>query len=146
MGVGGVLGHNAGCEIPQWNGKFGTHLFDGDKTGGFHHRGMFFRSSKSRVVKITYYEKSNLWKGAFNAKVRIGGKKGKTKNSTFFPDSWSRVQVKQEVNEALFEALNSGSYVKTGKFIGYSSRGRPIEFYLRKGKPITAYPKIGDFQ
>jgi len=49
----------------------------------------------------------------------------------------------KEVNEALYQAMDSGSYKKTGLFVGYSSANRPIKFYLRNGRPITAYPDIG---
>ena len=141
VGRDGVLGHNAGCEPPQWGGKLYEHIFNGENGKGFHHRGSFFYG-KSKVLHINYKVTSGKWKGAYHAdKVRIYDT-GRIKESTFFPDSWTKARVIKEVNTAYLNALSKGKV--SGKVVGKSINGYPIEMIIdpKTRGLVTAYPKL----
>ena len=139
VGLGGVLGHNAGCEVPQWNGKLYEHIFHGENGKGFHHRGSI-RRPKSKILRISRKVTSGKWKGAYHAdKVKIYDT-GRIKESTFFPDSWTRSKVMDEINTAYINALLHGR--TNGLVIEKSKNGYPIEMIINVKGLVTAYPKL----
>jgi len=142
VGEGEVLNHNQGvCEFAQFTEKSLEHIFKGNKTGGFHHRAGGMNPGSSRVLSVSSKNASGKWKGAYEAKVEIcdNGKCIK-KDSTFFPDSWSKSRVQAEIRAAYMEAASRGK--SNGLIVGKSSNGYPISIFVRNGEIVTAYPKF----
>ena len=127
-------------QVTKWNGKLGTHIFDGDKNGGFHHRG-FFSRSKSKVLKVQSLVTSGRWKGAYRAKVQIHPSGQIKNNNSFFSDSWGRSRVIKEVNEAYYDILEKSNSLG-GIHVGISKNGYSIGIFIRNKKVITVYPKF----
>ena len=91
-----------------------------------------------KVVKISKRKKNGIYKGT----VQYVDKNGKvhTKDSTFFPDSWSRKMVKEEVNTAYYRAMMRGQ--TSGKVRAKGKRGLTVEMQMRDGVVISAYPIV----
>ena len=56
VGVGGVLGHNAGCRPPDtgtWNHIFRGEISSGGKITGYHHRMLGIDRGLIKLVKVT---------------------------------------------------------------------------------------------
>lgn len=91
-------------QSPQINVK---HIFHGEinqrgRAVGFHHRGAIGHQGRARVGQII--DPLNA-QGIYRAQVEIYDPKrgrwiSKGDPSTFFPDSWSRAQVLDEVRRA----------------------------------------------
>jgi len=144
IGDGLTLAHNANrCQpltIPQSRLR---HLFDGDATGGFHHRAGGLTPSGRKVLRITDRGTGKL-RGVYRAKIQIceGGRCFK-KSSTVFPDSWSKSRVQAEITQAYNEFIvkNNGKS-PAESFVGKSTNGFPIEMRVRDGRLVTAFPKL----
>ena len=144
VGEDEVLAHNSGvCKPLLFSNKSISHLFSGNKTGGFHSRPLGVNPSTANVINIKRKIMIGRWKGAYSASVRIcpaGGKCFK-KTSSFFPDSWSRSRIKAEINTAYLDALSKGK--SNGLILGRSSTGGQIEMVVKpNGELVTAYPKF----
>lgn len=62
---------------------------------------------------------------------------GKTKFSTFFPDSWNRVDVINSIKEVRGRV----EFSKAGWYTGKTNSGMPIKMWLNdKGVVNTAFP------
>jgi len=145
-----VLAHNATVCTPLfWSSRSADKLFygvvEGGKAKGFHHRPGGLDPDSARLIRKSTVVDSGKWTGAYKAKVEIcesGQCYKKTDESTFFPDSWSRSRVQNEVTSAYNNALVSfGGKVPPGGFVSKSSNGYPI-FIVTKpdGELVTAYP------
>ncbi len=100
-----VLVHNAdGCKLSD--DEIG-HILDGDSDGGFHFRenGIDPPGGTSIVIKKRPpsnlgIKKGNPWEAEqpYKAKVEVNGQ---VKDSTFFPDSWTRDKVIKNIETAI---------------------------------------------
>ena len=138
MGVGGVLGHNA-CRAPDtrtWNHIFRGDISPGGTISGYHHRMFGWDKGSIKLINITKRGKKGVYGGIIEY-IQNGSHK---KYSTFFPNSWSPKVVKEEVNTALFNALNSGQ--TSGYVRAKGKRGVLIEMIISDGIVKTAYPII----
>ena len=120
------------------------HIFHGEinqkgRAVGFHHRGLIGHQRRARVVQIT---KPPNAQGLYEAEVEIydpnrGRWIMKPTPSTFFPDSWSRTQVVNEIRGAFKNRI----FTSGEKWRGISPSGLTIEGYLdNAGNINTAYP------
>jgi hypothetical protein len=131
-----------------------AHIFHGEinaagKAVGFHHRGSSIGSSLyARIRPGTSVEQAvgnQGTHGVVRAKVDVwDGQRWvqKTSNSgysTFFPDSWSRTEVLNQVKAAYENRIMS---LPSGRWVGVSPRGVVIEGYADFGANSirTAYP------
>ena len=121
------------------------HIFHGEinqigRAVGFHHRGSIGHQRYTRIRRIT---KPRNAQGVYEAEVELydpnrGGWIIKPTRSTFFPDSWSRAQVLDEIRGA----FNNRTFTSGKKWNGISPSGLKIEGYLdNAGNINTAYPK-----
>ncbi|MDK2126921.1 RHS repeat-associated core domain-containing protein, partial [Parachitinimonas caeni] len=115
---------------------------NGLKAVGFHHRGSIGSDSGARITRITDAPNAQ---GIYRAKVEIkdptsGQWVTKSASSTFYPDSWSRARVLEEIKSAYADALATGQVVGD-KFTGTSCSGVKIEGFMDgNGVLDTAYP------
>ena len=120
------------------------HIFHGEinqkgRAVGFHHRGLIGHQRRARVVQIT---KPPNAQGVYEAEVEIydsASRRWITKPtpSTFFPNSWYRAQVVDEIGGAFKNRI----FTSGEKWRGISPSGLTIEGYLdNAGNINTAYP------
>ncbi|MCW6087704.1 EndoU domain-containing protein, partial [Clostridium sporogenes] len=108
------------------------HIFHGNTNwkglpSGYHKASIM---SKAKISNVSNPDKF----GVYKATVEM---KGKTKFSTFFPDSWSRVDVINSIKEA-YRGIKLD---KAGWYIGKTSSGMEIKMWLNdKGLVNTAFP------
>ncbi|MGG4346633.1 EndoU domain-containing protein, partial [Paenibacillus lautus] len=112
-----------------------THIFDGEilkggKANGFHYEGL--PNSNGKIVGDI--DPPNEF-GVYRANIEVNGVLKKVK-STFFPKEWTP----QQVIDAINEAFHNKEVVKNNVYQGITSMGMKIEFVLRNGKIISAYP------
>ncbi|RJS63022.1 hypothetical protein CJ485_24100 [Priestia filamentosa] len=63
---------------------------------------------------------------------------GKTRFSTFFPDSWNRVKVLDEIKYA---GSTVNNFSKAGWYVGKTQEGMKVKMWLNdKGIVDTAFP------
>ncbi|MGE6617515.1 EndoU domain-containing protein [Bacillus mycoides] len=114
------------------------HIFHGNingkgKAGGYHHVSMM---GEGEIIQITKQPNKH---GVYQAKVQVNGVV-KQSESTFFPDTWDRIQVLKCINEA----YQNAQFVKGTKntYIGKSMNGMQIQMFLDKstGRIISAFP------
>jgi len=122
------------------------HIFHGEinpsgRAVGFHHSGSIGHQRHSRIKSIT---KSPNAQGVYEADVEIyDPRRGRwiTKQipSTFFPDSWSRAQVLDEIRRA----FQNRTFTRGNYWEGISPGGIRIGGRLdNAGNINTAYPII----
>ena len=108
------------------------HIFHGNINGkglpsGYHKPSIM---SKATISNVSSPDKF----GVYKATVEMNGK---TKFSTFFPDSWNRVDVINSIKEVR-EGIQ---FNKAGWYTGKTSSGMPIKMWLnRNGLVDTAFP------
>ena len=121
------------------------HIFHGEinqkgRAVGFHHRGLI---GHQRRARIRYTTKSPNVRGVYEAKVEIydsdrGRWIPKPNASTFFPDSWSRAQILDEIRRA----FNNQIFTDGRYWEGISPGGVRIAGWLDSAGNInTAYPR-----
>jgi hypothetical protein len=120
------------------------HIFHGEINAngmavGFHHRGSIGYQRHARITRMT---KSPNAQAVYEAKVEIydphrGRWIEKLTPSTFFPDSWSRAQVVDEIRGA----FNNQTPTSGARWEGISPSGLIIRGFLdNAGNINTAYP------
>ncbi|MBP1863484.1 hypothetical protein BD780_000807 [Clostridium tetanomorphum] len=108
------------------------HIFHGNINGkglpsGYHKPSIM---SKATISNISSSDKFGVYKGMVEMN-------GKTKFSTFFPDSWNRVNIINSIKE-VHEGIQ---FNKAGWYTGKTSSGMPIKMWLNeKGLVDTAFP------
>lgn len=121
------------------------HIFHGEinksgKAVGFHHSVSIGHQGHARIVGIT---KAPDAQGVYEATVEIFDATSgkwilKSKPSTFFPDTWSRAQVLDEIRDA----FNNQVYTNGPYWEGISPSGVRIGGWLdAAGNINTAYPQ-----
>lgn len=120
------------------------HIFEGEyKRGslkGYHSRPGGKDFGSNRLVNGT---KAAVAKDCYTARWGRTTIPGKTKFSTFFPDSWSRSDVIAAIGEAVADGIAKGTAAAGGYFSGTSKKGVGIQGYLDGSKrPVTAFPKV----
>jgi hypothetical protein len=118
------------------------HIFHGEinangKPVGFHHRGSIGHTGRARIVVGT--ESVPNAQGVYTAKVQVfkpSAGNWVTKKSTFFPDSWSRLQVINEIRSAFINA----HLIRGRLWEGISPSGVRIQGYFEGNTIKTAYP------
>ncbi|ASA57899.1 EndoU domain-containing protein [Vibrio gazogenes] len=102
--------------------------------------GHYLRSSNVRVTEIIGESDAN---GVMKAKIQVhdpdtGGWVDKTAPSTFYPENWSKRQVKIEIQEAFYNSKPIGGDMWEGK----SPSGVTIRGYYKvpDGSASTAWP------
>lgn len=133
----------------ETNPKNVVHIMEGvakgpDSVVGFHHRYLGKNPANSYVIEDTI-QRGTRTDGVYHAKVQISdpikGYSG-TKDSTFFPDSWTRERVLREIDEA-FATKSFTSHVSGRQWRGTSSSGLVVEGYVLDSNPNyinSAYP------
>ncbi|MBI1929409.1 EndoU domain-containing protein [Candidatus Poribacteria bacterium] len=120
------------------------HIFHGEinlggRAVGFHHRGGIGHQRRARIVQIL--DPPNA-QGVYRAKVEVyDPKRGrwitKDRASTFFPDSWSRAQVLNQIRGA----FQKRTFTRNSLWEGISPSSVTIRGYLdTAGNINTAYP------
>lgn len=142
----------------RWDGlnrlspRLDQHLFEGhyrpskQASTGYHHREGGVDRGMLRATNIIDGPDSH---GVYVAEVR-DPRTDKTKTSTFFPDSWSRAEVRYAVREAFLDAMRDKDKNYNSdkcRFRGVY-RGVRIEGLLKRGPAeprlcdiVTAYPR-----
>lgn len=107
------------------------HIFHGNisKKGGsgYHHQSMMSQATLSNISTPNQY-------GVYKATVTINGK---SKFSTFFPDSWNRTEVINAIKEVYSGVKINGK----GWYQGKTSQGMEIKMWINENNQIeTAFP------
>ena len=146
VGVGEVLGHNAGsCKFPEISVSSRNHILKGDisaggKITGYHHR---FGGQDSGALKLVEVLRGNPGKNkpyfGIVEYTDVNGKRHK-KGSSFFPNSWTTKRVMEEVTSAVIAAASKGKI--DGTVRARSTSGMLIEMKIRNGRPCSAYPVV----
>jgi hypothetical protein len=121
------------------------HIFHGEinasgRAVGFHHRGSIGYQRHARITRMT---KSPNAQAVYEAEVEIydphrGRWIPKLTPSTFFPDSWSRSQVMDEIKAA----FGNISFIGGNYWEGVSPSGVKIGGYFNSTGDInTAFPR-----
>jgi hypothetical protein len=126
------------------------HVFSGEikkgKALGYHTAFSISEGGGVQAKISSVLNQSTQYPGVYRAKIElIDSKIGKrfNKSSTFFPDSWNRVKVTDEIRSAYQNALSKNGVAKdSGKWNGISASGYKIEGYFQNGTINTAYPLI----
>jgi uncharacterized protein RhaS with RHS repeats len=120
------------------------HIFHGEinrrgNAVGFHHEGSIGHQGIARVKEITTPANAQ---GVYRGKVELfnsnsGQWISKGPESTFYPKTWSRQKVLDEIRGA----YNNGTISSNGKWEGISPSGVKIGGYLdASGNVNTAFP------
>ncbi|WP_427340823.1 EndoU domain-containing protein [Caloranaerobacter sp. DY30410] len=109
------------------------HIFHGNINGrglpsGYHHANIM---SKAKLSNISAPDKF----GVYKATIEMNGE---TKFSTFFPDSWNRVDVVDAIKDARSTVNN---FSGAGWYTGETGAGMKIKMWLNdSGLVDTAFP------
>lgn len=111
-----------------------NHIFEGEiikgKATGFHYEGV--SGSKGKVIGNIDPPNQH---GVYRANVEVDGIV-KNAKSTFYPKDWTSQQVVDAINEA----FNNKVLIKNNRYIGVTNSGMQIEFIIKNGKIVSAYP------
>ncbi|MHC1748053.1 MAG: EndoU domain-containing protein [Cellulosilyticaceae bacterium] len=116
----------------MFSGNALEHIFHGNINGkglpsGYHKSNIM---SKATILDVSSPDKFSVYR----ATIEINGK---TKFSTFFPESWNRV----DVTNAIKEAHEGIKFNKAGWYTGNNSSGMQIKMWLNdRGLVDTAFP------
>ena len=139
VGESEVLAHNAGCNAPtkyNWD-----HIFEGDfnrrgRFGGFHH-------VEGGIVPANRTINPNgVRSGGFYEAVVSGGGIEKAGVSTFFPDNWTRGQVKNVVNAGIILTKGKGGTIAMSKLWPGAPDNVVLNMVVSGETLVTAYPVI----
>lgn len=102
--------------------SFFAHIYEGDDTGGLHHR-----AEAITPRKIVFIERSKRYlgdRGAFRIDVLIDNIL--KKDNILFPDNWSR----DDVYDCIIEAYLNATYLGGNTFIGKDKYGFPVSISI----------------
>ena len=139
-------------DLDRLSPRLSQHVFEGhyrpgkQVTTGYHHREGGVDRSPLRVTEIVEGPDEH---GVYVGRVHCPRTpRGAVKNSTFFPDSWSRGEVLEAVRAAYLDAMRNGGYDPGKRRFRGVYRGVEIEGHLKAGpvEPrlydiVTAYPR-----
>ena len=129
---------------PAWTPTRIDHVLDGNASGGWHHRPGGVDRPGRRVTKVTERIGRGRLAGVYRADVEIRlGSRTRTKQSTFFPDHWTRSRVIATIDQAYRRTHAQGRLAPGRQLPANDDRGFPITLVVdENGRVLSAYPRI----
>ncbi len=148
VGVGRVLGHNAGCVIPgndTWDHIYNPYV-ENRRIKGLHHAPAGILPRGVYPYRV-FRRKHGFYELGFNMQA-VGSQARRQKVTTMFPNSWSPRMVRSTINKAYIRAKQQGSgdmSIPLNDILGDNRyNGISITVHMRGNtQQPFAYPVIG---